>query len=777
MILPVLMQIIGPATERKVKRIPDRKKALVVNPPLEIESVFIDYPEYVNLGAVQTAAALRARGFAVDVADAFAQPGSDVLRVEDGRIRMGCEGRALLEPRARGGYDAVVLCLSVFHRPFSRHEFTAAFADLARGMFPDALLVAADAYFGGMHYVDYEPEAFFSNYPRFDALVRYESETALPEVLRTAPRGVRTAAEGRGQGVALEDLPLPAWDLIDMECYFQFLDKFYAATGRVKDHPPQGRRLPLATSRGCLYGCAFCAPPVSRGISPYRSFSGDYLARYLGALKQEYAIQGVAVLDGIANAHPKPFEDFLDNLERLGLEAAFVNGLRADRLSEAHIKKLAALCPGLAVSAESACERVRNGILGKRLDLAAVEQVAAWCRQNSLPLQIHYMIGVPGETMAEANQTLAHAASMARAHGAEPLLQFCVPAPGTPLHEQCTRSGIPAPDFQGPYFHLFQNTPAVDTPALPAAAQRALAERLKMRLCENHPDKLIINLTYRCNNKCVMCAVGGRPARDMPGKQALELLREYRLRGVRLADFDGGEPTLHPDLLPIIHAARRMGYERVNVTTNGRKMADRGYASRLLLCGLTELHISLYGASAQTHEKTTGVKGSFEQTVQGIRHALELKPGRISFGINTVVTADNYTQLGELMDFVADLGALTLSVQYPTPFGRGASRHLPPYEKTSRLLARAVREHAGRVAVQVVNLPPCRLPGAQDSAVADAGKYGRVMAFVNAPPQNLGAYLSEKRARISACAACPYFIVCEGEYVFESVPDPGTRGR
>ena len=758
-------------TEKSVKRSQDREKVLVVNPPLEIPGAFIDYPEYVNLGAVCAAAALRAQGFDVKAADAFALPDSGARWLPGGHIHLGCDSRALLGSHAPGDFDAVVLCLSVFHRPFLRHEFTADFIRLAREAFPDALIVAADACFGGMHFVDYASETFFGNYPQCDALVRYECEAELPKLLRTAERGVPVAVDGRGEHVILDELLHPAWDLIDANHYFKFLERFYAAAGRSESRTNNGPCLPVAASRGCPFRCAFCAPPVSRGISPYRSHSVEYLSKYLRALKTAYGIRGVAFLDGIANAHTARFAALLDDLAKLGLEAAFPNGLRADLLQKETVEKLAALCSSVAVSAESASERVRNELLGKNLDLSAVERVASWCAGAGLPLQIHYMIGAPGETVEEVNMTLEHAARMAREQGAAPLLQFCAPVPGTPLREQCLDQGLALREFNEDYFSLFHETPAIDAPPLPESELRSMFARFKMRLRENEPEKVIVNLTYRCGNKCAMCAVGGRPAMDMPKKRALELLRDFRMRGVRLADFDGGEPTLHPDLFALISAARRMGYERVNITTNGRKMADRGYASRLLLSGITDLLISLYGADERTHENVTRAQGSFEQTVQGIRHAVELKPERIEFGVNTVVTADNYNLIEELLDFVAELGVQNAAVQYPTPFGRGSRKHVPPYEETAELVNRAMRKLAGRVRVSVINLPPCRMPGAEDLALADAGKYSRVMAFVNEPPENLGVYLARKRSHSEKCASCPYRIVCEGEYVFDNPDD------
>ena len=66
-------------------------RALVVHPPVSVARDFIDYPQVADLGAVQLAAALRARGHDVRLVDAYALPGSTLRWRDDGRAF--CRGR------------------------------------------------------------------------------------------------------------------------------------------------------------------------------------------------------------------------------------------------------------------------------------------------------------------------------------------------------------------------------------------------------------------------------------------------------------------------------------------------------------------------------------------------------------------------------------------------------------------------------------------------------------------------------------------------------------
>lgn len=744
-------------------------KVLIINPPATVDRDFIDYPYFANLGALQHASAVAASGYDVEVADSFSLPGSGAFPIGGGRFLVGCEPDELAGIAARSGFDAAVVCLSVFHRPFATDDNLAAFFRAFRKSFPDKPIAAADAYFGGMHYVDYPGEDFLANYPEADALLRYESESAALKWLEDINQGL--APERReyvGKALAnFSEAPFPAWDLIDVKEYLGFLDRFMAATGRKADFSAITPVLPVAASRGCLYSCSFCSGTDIPQRRTHRSVSPARLRPFLAGLKDKYGINGIAVLDGLANADAGRFTELLETIRALGLKASFLNGLRADRLEESHIKLLSEISPSLAVSAESASDRIRNGILNKKLDLAAIERTAALCAKYKLPLSIHYMTGAPGETTAEANATLEHAHNMSSAYGAAPLMQFCVPLPGSALHVKLVSEGERTPDPAENYSALFNANRggAAEGPASSGIGR--MLQYFSVRMRESSPEKLIINLTYRCNNKCGMCAVGGRPKTDMPLETCQSLLRDYRARGVEMLDLDGGEPTLHPDFMNIIEYARSLGYSRINVTTNGRKLASRDFSSRLLLGGITELHISIYGPDAETHERVTGIKGSFGETSQGIRNAVRLRPERVAFGANTVVTNSNYKTLPALAEWLAGIGVTALDVQFPTPFGSAQEKHLPPLEEAVGIFEKTVERFGGAMKFNLINLQPCVTPPGWPAARADAEKYGRHMAFVNAPPQSLGAYLASKRRRAPECLDCEYYIICEGFYVFD----------
>jgi len=723
------------------------RRVLVVNPPLKLGTDYIDYPQFAVLGAVANAAALRSQGFSVSM--------------EDGQSRAAT---------ARTRPQDVVVALSPYLEPNRRTPAAAELFSGLRARFPTARLVTADCCFGGMHYLEYRGEDFRRRYPQVDAVVKYESEAALPALLAQEPGRAPRVVLGRATDIALDELPFPAWDMIDMGRFYAFQRDFFRGHGRLSPYRLELPTLPAVTSRGCAFSCPFCTSNPGQDRPLFRPHSPSYLARYFSELKTGFGAQRLALLDGCANHDPKRFAEILAILSRLRLRCDFPNGLRADRLDFKTLKILKALSDSLAVSAESADPEFLARHIRKGQDIAAVERVASWCRRLDLPLSIHYIVGCPGETTEMVNRTLAHAVRMHEEFGAQPLVQNFVPLPGSSWHRLCLQRGL-LRGFAGRRLaRHFQGDPALSTQSLSSARLGRMTRLLHDRLAAGKLEKVIINLTYECPNNCRFCAVGDRKRRHGDFRRYARLLRDYRRRGVTAVDLDGGEPTLYPGFSSLVALARRLGYERVTVTSNGRALAGRGVAARLLLSGITELLISLHGHRADIHEYHTRKRGSFAETVAGIRHAVRLRPDRVALGVNTTLTAKNSPHIAEFFRFVHGLGVEKVNVQFVTPFGHATSSRPPDPATLWRRLAPALRAWRRKLRIDLVNAVPCQAGGRLPGLRPELGKHGRDMVFADAPPQNLAAYLDARRRHTGACLSCEHAVGCAGLYIFEGRP-------
>ena len=753
-------------------------RVLVVHPPVSIARDFIDYPYVADLGAVQLAAVLRSSGDrTVALLDAFALPGSSLSWRDDGRALLGASvietlAHATAAKNAIGGLDAIVVAYTPFHRPPARDDVLGALLEGLRALAPNAYVLLADCYQSGQHYVEAADEAVSASYPEIDAWVKYEAEVSVPRLLDADAGGTRSREVVHGEEVrTLDALPFPAWDLVDLASYDRFHARVVAKLGRgAWAFPIDGRTIPMVTSRGCPFVCTHCSSNPGRDLATpktQRRYGADRLRAYLQTMVREHGATRLEVLDELINVNERHWDTFLDEVAALDVKFDCPNGMRADYLEPAHCEKMRGRVATLSVSAESGVQRVVTEVVKKRLDLAAIVSAAENAHRAGVPMMIHYMIGLPGETAEEVNGTLAFALDLYERFGAFPAVQFATPLPGTDL---ARGRSLPVVSDWGP---LFQTAPSQPGALVSSELLRKFKWTFDQRVAAmNGPTKVIMNVTYVCNNHCTFCAVGTRTQFDGHPERQREHLDKYRAMGVKMVDFDGGEPTMNPELVGLVRYARSIGYERVNVTSNGRLCFYEDFAKKLVRSGLTTLLFSVHGPDAQSHAQQVGVAEAFEQTTAGIRNCLAHAPPGVELGMNITVTKGNHDKIEALAQLCWDLGLRWMNIQFLTPFGRATKWIAPDTQAAADQAMRVIDRWKDRMKFQVINLPFCFMPGYEQHMMGDLAKLQRHMIFVNNEDVNLAEYLAERRTRKPVCETCPHSVFCGGFYELEEVPEP-----
>jgi len=137
---------------------------------------------------------------------------------------------------------------------------------------------------------------------------------------------------------------------------------------------------------------------------------------------------------------------------------------------------------------------------------------------------------------------------------------------------------------------------------------------------------LYYNVNYACNSNCVFCASDNEMATkgDM---SILDILESFRRFGIKAGDsvvLNGGEPTLYPDLVPVIQeASRKQAW--ITLFTNGRRLSDPVLAREVIVSGVDRITIPLYGASSEKHDAITQRENSFAETTMAIRNVFGLR--------------------------------------------------------------------------------------------------------------------------------------------------------
>lgn len=246
-----------------------------------------------------------------------------------------------------------------------------------------------------------------------------------------------------------------------------------------------------------------------------------------------------------------------------------------------------------------------------------------------------------------------------------------------------------------------------------------------------------LRLTLECNNACVFCAQRGLKA---AGVDAFgEHLRVLRTTADEVT-FLGGEPTLVPELPELIRTARALGFRGVGLQTNGRRLADKAYVATLADAGLTDLHFSIHGADAATHDYHVGVPGAFAELVAGAGLA---RARAITMVATTVLTRSNYRVLPSIPFLLKATGFAAWLVTLP----RVAGAIAPATDRVSPRLGLA--------------LPLVR------AAFAEAEKI-RLESWISGAPACLLGPLTarllpdEPRSYAAVCESCPSRSFCPG---------------
>jgi radical SAM protein with 4Fe4S-binding SPASM domain len=146
------------------------------------------------------------------------------------------------------------------------------------------------------------------------------------------------------------------------------------------------------------------------------------------------------------------------------------------------------------------------------------------------------------------------------------------------------------------------------------AEMAALARRKKI------PSRVMFELTYKCNFRCVHCYVSADDKKkELTTKEVFSILDQLKNAGCFNIGFTGGEPLLRKDIFDILEYAKGCGF-RISLFTNGY-LIDKITARKLASLGtsLNRVDISILGATRETFEAITGVKESFDRVINSIK--------------------------------------------------------------------------------------------------------------------------------------------------------------
>ncbi len=195
-------------------------------------------------------------------------------------------------------------------------------------------------------------------------------------------------------------------------------------------------------------------------------------------------------------------------------------------------------------------------------------------------------------------------------------------------------------------------------PHIPETAYRDFSESFHQKAVAGRIPLIgTFELTYRCNISCGHCYCN-LPSHDRKATsqelntcQWCALIDQIVDSGCLWLLLTGGEVLLRPDFTDIWMHAKKKGL-LLTLFTNGTLLSPE-IVNFLSEWPPFSLEITLYGMTKQTCEAVTGVPGSFDRCLQGIRLVQEKN---LPLKLKTMALSKNIHELAAMKKFAWDIG-------------------------------------------------------------------------------------------------------------------------
>ncbi len=364
------------------------KKIIFINPPYDRVAPGYDFVRHItnkspSLGLLHLAAIAREQGYRPSI-------------IESGVFGLSANDVAAHVIAQRPAYVGITL--------FTVGVWGAAtIARQVKKALPETVIIV-----GGPHISSMGPETI-ERFCEFDIAVVGEGEKVLmellaaleqgqdlfsvPGVIYRGDQGVRITS-GKPVAKVLDELPMPAWDL---------LQAFpHAYKPAIYDFP-RGPVATIAASRGCPFHCRFC--DTSTFGAGVRHYSPQAVFNMMKHLHDGYSVRHIMFVDDLFLASRVRVTELCNLLLEDGLKMTWTCTARVDTVKP----------DVLAVMKRAGCWEISFGLetgsdeLLRKMDKVAkverAEEAVTWTAAAGIRTKGLFMLGYPGETLETIRMT------------------------------------------------------------------------------------------------------------------------------------------------------------------------------------------------------------------------------------------------------------------------------------------------------------------------------------------------------------------------------------
>lgn len=243
----------------------------------------------------------------------------------------------------------------------------------------------------------------------------------------------------------MNELPMPAWHLMDMEMYWKI----------GMPHNPFMKSkefLTVMTERGCPEKCYFCSSASFFGNSgKFRPLNPQKAYDMIEYAVNKFGVKEIQIEDDTFTLNSQRVVEFCKKIKKFKLRITLPNSIRADapknlerrldmfrHMAEAGFEKL-------GISAEHGDQEFLDKIIQKRLDLNEIVNSIELAHKAGIMVHTNFMMGFPFETKINRDKTINFAKSLKSDSFS---ISLVAPLPGTKLYEIVKKNNLFMPNFK-----------------------------------------------------------------------------------------------------------------------------------------------------------------------------------------------------------------------------------------------------------------------------------------------------------------------------------------
>lgn len=279
------------------------------------------------------------------------------------------------------------------------------------------------------HYEDYLKKGA-------DFILQGEGELTLLELINTIEKGSEIETVNgivfQKKGIVtinpkrtvienLDELPMPAWDLVDINAY-----------KRIWTKNDQSFTLNLATTRGCPFKCNWCAKPIYG--NRYNAHSPEYIVKEIIFLQENFGVNRFWMCDDIFGLKPNWVQEFNAELQKKNLKISYYIQSRVDLLlKENTIEALAKSgCKEVWVGAESGSQKILDA-MDKGTKVEEIYKATRLLKAHKIRIAFFLQFGYLTENKEDIQKTITMVKELQPDNIG---ISISYPLPGTPFYEK-----------------------------------------------------------------------------------------------------------------------------------------------------------------------------------------------------------------------------------------------------------------------------------------------------------------------------------------------------